>query len=308
MKIITDIQNLSPVFPYPSIALGTFDGVHIGHQSVISRSTEWAKQHNGTSMVFTFSNHPLALIHPQRVPPQLLTQADKSKYITHLGVDVLVSIPFTHELLTMQPDDFLALLIKCLQPSHIIVGPNYTYGKDAAGTAETLRLNAAKFGVQTEVAPYIFLDGHQVSSTLIRRCVAGGEVKRASQMLGRSYELSGAVIHGDGRGRTLNYPTANLRIAPELILPGKGVYAVNAFINEKKLNGLCNVGINPTFHTGEIRVEVHLLDFDADLYGQTLTIRFIDRIRDEKAFLSKELLILQMNNDVFVARERYFSV
>jgi riboflavin kinase/FMN adenylyltransferase len=307
MKIITDIQNLLPVFPSPSIALGTFDGVHIGHQSVICRAIAWAKQHSGTSIVFTFSNHPLALIHPQRVPPQLLTQADKANYIEKLGVDVLVSIPFTHDLLIMHPDDFLTLLFQRLQPSHIIVGPNYTYGKDAAGTSDTLGLKASNFGAQTEIAPFVFLDGHQVSSTLIRRCVAGGEVRRAAQMLGHSYELTGTVIHGDGRGRTLNYPTANLRIAPELILPGKGVYAVNAFINEKRLNGLCNVGINPTFHTGEIRVEVHLLDFDADLYGQTITIRFIERIRDEKAFPSKELLIIQMNNDVAVARERYFS-
>ena len=307
MNMINSLESLIPKYPAVSVALGTFDGVHIGHQSVIRRTVDWACENLGTSVVFTFSNHPLSLIHPNRVPPQLLTQNDKATLIRELGVDLLVAVPFTQELLVMPPEEFITLLQDRLNPKHIIVGPNYSYGKDAAGSPETLRATAQTIGMETEIAPFVVQDGLQVSSTLIRRLVSGGEVARAARMLGRRYSLSGEIIPGDGRGRTLNFPTANMKVARELILPGKGVYAVYVEIEGATHNALCNVGINPTFRTGEVRVESHLLDFDGDLYGKRTTVHFIERLRDEKAFPDKEALILQIQNDVMMARSQFFS-
>lgn len=307
MLIIDTLHDLHGQFDRVSMALGTFDGVHLAHRFVIGKTVEWADLHGGTSMVFTFANHPLSVINPQRVPPQLQTVGGKTQQIRKMGVRVLVRIPFTSRLLHLPPADFVELLARKIKPSHIVVGPNYSFGDKGAGTPDMLLGLASNHDIETEICPAVYQDGVMVSSTAIRRLIAAGEMDRATALLGRHYELSGIVVDGDHRGRSLGFPTANLKVAPSMLLPGKGVYAVWVRSGGKAYAGLCNIGINPTFSHDGLRVETHILDFNRDIYGKKLTLYFLDRLRVEKAFPSKTELIAQLAADVAQAREKYFQ-
>lgn len=307
MLIINSLHELHGQFENVSVALGTFDGVHLAHRFVIGRTVEWSANHEGTSMVFTFANHPLSIINPQRVPPQLQTMGSKAEQIRKLGVKVLVRIPFTQTLLHMPPTDFVHLLASKIKPRHIVVGPNYSFGDKGAGTPEMLTGMAGRYGMETEICPAVFEDGTMVSSTAVRRLIAGGEMEKAARLLGRTYDLSGIVVSGDHRGRTLGFPTANMKVAPQMLLPGKGVYAVKVKTGRKVYAGLCNIGINPTFAQDGLRVETHILDFDHEIYGKKLTLFFLGRLRVEKAFPSTIELITQLQQDVKHARELYFD-
>ena len=307
MLIINSLHQLNGQFDRVSLALGTFDGVHLAHRFVIGRTVEWSSLYNGTSMVLTFANHPLSIIAPQRIPPQLQTVGGKTDQIRKLGIKVLVRIPFTRKLLHLPPADFVQLLATRIRPGHIVVGPNYSFGDKGAGTPDMLTQLASRYGIQTEICPAVYQDGVMVSSTAIRRLIAAGEVEQAAVLLGRKYDLSGTVVTGDHRGRSLGFPTANLRVAPQMLLPGKGVYAVRVKYDRKLYDGVCNIGINPTFSHDGLRVETHILDFDRDIYGKKLTIQFLGRLRVERAFPSKAELIAQLQADVCQARELYFK-
>jgi len=307
MLLIRSLNDLHCQFQNVSLALGTFDGVHLAHRFVIGRTVEWSKLHNGTSMVCTFSNHPLSLIHPKRVPPQLQNLSGKTEQIRMLGVDVLVRIPFTTELLHLSPDDFVRLLAAKINPRHIVVGPNYSFGDKGIGTPLMLTGLADRFKIETEICPEVSKNGVLVSSTLIRNLLVRGEVIEAAGLLGRPYELTGTVVHGDQRGRTLGFPTANMKVSSQLLIPGNGVYAVRAKVGGLYYNGLCNVGVNPTFGQDKMRVETHLLDFDREIYGKRITLFFLGRLRGEKKFASAELLTLQMKSDIQEAKIRYFA-
>ena len=284
MLIITNLDQLHCQFEKVAMALGTFDGVHLAHQFVIGRAVEWSRQHAGTSMVFTFANHPLSLIHPHRVPPQLQTLAGKTAQIKNQGVTVLVRIPFTKALLHLPPEDFVYLLATKIKPKHIVVGPNYSFGDKGAGNPAMLTGLCERYGIETEICPEIHEQGVMVSSTVIRGLLASGEVEAAARLLGRPFELSGRVVHGDQRGRSLGFPTANMQPAPQILIPGKGVYAVKVKVGSRYYNGLCNIGTNPTFVQGPLRVETHILDFDREIYGKPITTLFLGRLRAEKTF------------------------
>ena len=307
MLIIKSLHELHGQFSNVSLALGTFDGVHLAHRFVINRTVDWSSEHDGTSMVFTFANHPLSIINPQRVPPQLQTIGGKTRQIRKLGVQVLVRVPFTSSLLHLSPADFVHLLAVKIKPRHIVVGPNYSFGDKGAGTPEMLTGLAGRYGMEIDICPAVYENGILVSSTAIRRLIAGGDMEKAARLLGRVYDLSGTVIAGDHRGRTLGFPTANLNVAPRMLLPGKGVYAVKVKAGRKLFSGLCNIGINPTFAQDGLRIETHILDFDQDLYGKKITLYFMGRLRVEKAFPSKTELIAQLEQDVIQARNQYFN-
>ena len=307
MLIIDSLKELHCQFLRVSLALGTFDGVHLAHRYVIERTVEWSRQHEGTSMVFTFANHPLSIIDPERIPPQLQTVGGKTEQIRKLGVDVLVRIPFTRRLLHLPPEDFVRLLATRIKPRHIVAGPNYSFGDKGAGNSDLLTSLASCYDMQTEICPVVYQDGVMVSSTEIRRLIAAGEVQSAAMLLGRNYDIAGTVVAGDRRGRTLGFPTANLKINPQLLLPGKGVYAVQVKYGRKLYAGLCNIGVNPTFSHGGLRVETYILDFDRDIYDKKLTLQFLGRLRVEKAFPSQAELIAQMQADVVQARALYFK-
>ncbi len=307
MEIIKEIINLTERFPRMTIALGTFDGIHLGHQKIISRAVTVAKEIKGTSMVFTFSNHPLSVVAPQRCPLQLVTQDDKAELIKKLGVDVLLTIPFTPKFLQYSAEQFIDLAVKNLNPKHIVIGPNYFFGYKRSGTPEFLQQAGLQHGFEVEVHPIVYVDDIIVSSTLIRQMIGTGNVKQAAHLLGRPVKVRGTVIHGAKRGRQMGYPTINLEVANHLILPADGVYAVSLTINHIHYNGVANIGNNPTFSGIERRLEVHILNFSGDLYGQSITVCFLKHIRGQITFANAEELKLQICQDIKAA-ETYISL
>ena len=284
-----EVTSLPDAKPRPRrLAIGSFDGVHVGHRQVIE----------GADTVLTFEPHPLQVIRPEAAPKLLMPFDVKRDVIAGLGVDELVVIPFDKEFSTIAPDDFVSnVLLERLQAQSVSVGENFRFGARAKGTPELL---AAQEEFTTRVVPLIEVDGETVSSSRIRALVAAGEVEAAMRCLGAPFLLEGEVVSGDERGRSLGFPTANVVPADEYACPGHGVYA--AFANGHA--AAVNVGVRPTFETGRgVLVESHLIDFEADLYGQTLRIAFIARLRGEKRFAGAEELIAQMHRDVNEARK-----
>jgi len=305
MEIYNKIVNLYADFPGIVIALGTFDGIHIGHQKIISRAVNLAKQINGTSVVFTFSNHPLSVVAPQRCPLQLVTEDYKAELIQELGVDVLLTIPFTPQFLKISALQFIDLAMKNLSPKHIVVGPNYFFGYKRSGTPQFLEQAGAQHGFNVEIHPTVYVNDTNdmiVSSTLIRQMIVAGNIDQAAQLLGRPVKVKGIVIHGAKRGRALGYPTINLSIAKQLILPADGVYAVSLSIGNIEYNGIANIGNNPTFNGIDRCLEVHILDYSGDLYGQSVIVSFLKYIRGQITFPGPAELKLQICHDINVAQ------
>jgi riboflavin kinase/FMN adenylyltransferase len=284
-----EVTSLPDAKPRPRrLAIGSFDGVHVGHRQVIE----------GADTVLTFEPHPLTIIHPAAAPKLLMPFEVKRDVVAGLGVDELVVIPFDHEFSTIAPDDFIErVLLRTLGAQSVSVGENFRFGAKAKGTPELL---ASRDEFSTRVVPLVEVDGETVSSSRIRALVAAGDVEAAMRCLGAPFLLEGEVVTGDERGRSLGFPTANVVPDDEYACPGHGVYA--AFTNGHA--SAVNVGVRPTFETGRgLLVESHLIDFDADLYGQTLRIAFIARLRGEKRFAGAEELIAQMHRDVAEAKE-----
>ena len=305
MEIVTQLTALNVKYPGITMALGTFDGIHLGHQQIISQAVDLARQINGTSVVFTFSNHPLSIVAPERQPLQLVTQEDKAELIAELGVDILLTIPFTPEFLQLSATDFIRLLLENLSPKHIVVGPNYYFGYNRSGTPEMLQQAGKKNGFDVNIHPIVYLKNTIVSSTLIRKMISAGKVEQASFLLGRQFKIKGLVIHGEKRGRTLGYPTINLEISNELVLPANGVYAVTIDIGRIQYNGIANIGTNPTFNGIQRHLEAHILDFAGDLYGTTVTVTFLQHIREQQKFSSADELKMQNGQDIKGAKHYY---
>jgi len=270
------------------VAIGTFDGVHLGHQAVI----------DDADTVLTFEPHPMSVIHAEAAPKLIMPFKVKRDVIEGLGVQELVVIPFDKEFSTIPAEDFITeILIKKLGAKTVSVGENFRFGAKAKGTPEML---STRDEFETRVVPLVEVDGETVSSTRIRALVAAGDMDGARHCLGAPFMLEGEVVEGDKRGRELGFPTANLVPDDTLIIPGHGVYA--AFANGQP--AAVNVGVRPTFETGRgVLIEAFLIDYDGDLYGQNLRVAFVRRLRGEKRFPSTEELIAAMNRDVAEAKE-----
>jgi riboflavin kinase/FMN adenylyltransferase len=270
------------------VAVGTFDGVHLGHRRVIA----------GSDTVLTFDPHPVSVIAPQAAPKLLTTLDRKAELVEQEGVEELVVIPFDKEFSQREPEQFIDdVLVGALDAQRVAVGENFRFGKQARGDAEML---AADGRFEVNVEPLLEVDGEVVSSSHIRGLVLGGAVEYAGKLLGAPFAMAGEVVHGDKRGRELGFPTANL-IPPEgYIAPGHGVYAARA-------NGVpaaVNVGVRPQFQTGRHElIEAFLIDWEGDLYGRRLQLEFLKRLRGERRFPSVEDLVEQMHRDVETARE-----
>ncbi|HWR39694.1 MAG TPA: bifunctional riboflavin kinase/FAD synthetase [Patescibacteria group bacterium] len=300
MRIITRIEDLER-FENVAVGLGTFDGVHIGHQRVISRVAQLAAVNNGTGVVFTFSNHPLAVIEPERCPLQIISQEEKAAVIESLGIDVLVSLPFTRHFLKIEPAGFIRLLLDKLDLRHIVVGPNYSFGYRGAGSPEMLRAAGKECGFSLEVMDALRLEDVLVSSTLIRQLVADGNMEKAAELLGRPWSLTQEVVTGDRRGHTLGFPTANMIFPADRLIPADGVYVAQVETPYGNYLGVANVGDNPTFNGRQRRMETHLMKFTGDLYGQVITVRFLKRLRGEMVFSSRQQLQEQIQRDIEAA-------
>ena len=290
------VTRLPDVQPRPRrVAVGTFDGVHLGHREVI----------RGADTVLTFDPHPTAVIQPEAAPRLLTDPARKAQLVASLGVQELVVIPFDADFAARSAQEFLDdVLVGALGATHVAVGENFRFGHKAQGDTELLR---ADDRFQTRVAELVEIDGEIVSSSHIRGLVLGGAVEYAGRLLGDPFTLAGEVVHGDERGRELGYPTANLVPNAAFVTPGHGVYAARATTSAgETLPAAVSIGVRPTFVTGRGElIEAYLLDFSGDLYESRLEIAFLKRLRGEKRFDSVDALIDQMGLDVHAARAIY---
>ena len=286
------------------VAVGTFDGVHVGHQALISRAVSLAREAGASAVVFTFQNHPLSVLAPERAPSALTSSRERRRIFEALGVDLVVEERFTPELASLSAEDFLARLADTLAPRAIVVGENFSFGAGGRGTPDFLLARGKAMGIGVEKVPLLRRAGETVSSTRIRALLSAGDLRFAGELLGRPFALSGRVAHGDERGRTLGFPTANLSVLPGEACPAKGVYAVRVILSDGiERCGVANVGDNPTFGGVEPRVETHILDFSGDLYDAPMTVRFVERLRAEQKFPSPEALVAQIRRDEQSARE-----
>ena len=298
MEIITSLEQLHSFAAPCVVALGTFDGLHRGHLDVIGTAKQEAEHTGAKLAVFTFSNHPLEWINPAHVPVALVTPAVKLQLLENLGVDVLIDIPFNQLVADLLPQQFLERL-RALNYSCLVVGENFTYGQRGMGNVYTLAASAQALGFKLIVRKLISNNGTIISSTEIRRLITAGEVQQAAKMLGRSYSISGIVAHGNERGRLLGYPTANLELVDaHVAIPLGGVYAVRAYVDGGVYGGMANIGKNPTFGDVEKpRLETNIFGFSGDIYGKTLTIEFVQRIRGEVKFAGIDALKAQLAQD-----------
>ena len=305
MKIYSKLTDLRRAYKNIVVALGMFDGVHIGHQSIVRRAVELAREIDGTAVVFTFSNHPLAVVAPQALPKQIGNNLLRARRLERLGVDVLVSIPFTKEFAGRSPQSFLELLQQLFAPRYVVTGPNYTFGAKGRGTQRQLLREGPAYGFAAEVCQAVLRNGRAVSSTRIRALVDKGALQEVNDFLGYPFTVVDRVIHGDRRGRTLGFPTANLAIPDERVMLPNGVYACDVIYADKNYAGLANIGDNPTFEGCNRRLEVNIQDFCQDIYDQVIEVRFLAKLREQQKFAGKEELIAQMHRDQENAR-RYW--
>lgn len=299
MEIITSLDaELKNKYPATVIALGTFDGLHLGHTDVINTAKDYAERSGLKLAVFTFSNHPLALIRPDLVPVRIISAEEKIKLLESFGVDYLINIPFTEDFAALSPDEFLDRLA-CFNYRCLVVGENFTYGFLGSGKTETLERSGRKNGFDVIVRPLVKMNGNVVSSTGIRNLIQAGHIEYANRMLGRAYSITGKIVHGEQRGRKLGFPTANIELLHgEMAVPAPGVYAVTASIEGGIYEGMGNIGNNPTFNDVEhVRLEVNLFNCSGDLYGKTMSVQFHKYIRAEKKFSGVEELCRQIEED-----------
>jgi riboflavin kinase/FMN adenylyltransferase len=311
MKIIEHIEDIDKPFANAVVTIGNFDGVHIGHQSLFHEVILKATSLNGTSMAITFDPHPLRVLSKHRHPPQITINEQKKELIAATELDVLLVIPFTHEFAAISAKDFVTeLLVKRIGMKAIIVGPDYSFGKNREGDIILLKELGRQQNFEVILADWIksaLRDEGRISSTRIRELVASGEIEKAQKLLGRNYQIRGTVVSGRNRGgKLLGFPTANLAIQDELC-PKTGIYAVTVEWKGLLYQGVANIGYSPTFDDHLFTVEVHILDFNQELYDQKIKVNFLKRIRDEIKFDNLGALSDQIREDVRVTRRLFAS-
>jgi len=280
------------------LAIGVFDGVHAGHRYLLGHLQQQAAEANLLSGVVTFSPHPQSVLHPTRELPWLSDLDDRVTVLQQLGLDIVVVLTFTTKLAQLSAGDFMSLLKKYLRMQGIMVGPDFVLGRGGQGDISLLRTLGDEMEFTVQVVPPFTIEGEVVSSTLIRRALARGDMGRVEKLMGRRFYLRGKVITSDKRGRLLGFPTANLDIKPEQALPDNGIYATITQVNGKHLPSATNIGTRPTFGEGERMVETYLLNYKGDLYGKQITVQFVRKVRDEQRFPSADELVVQMKKDV----------
>src|SRR6266581_977949 len=304
MEILQSISDLSKLSGPLFLAIGVFDGVHLGHQAVISTSAEHARAANGTPVVVTFDPHPEKILRPQAAPHLLTATPHKIALIRGLGVAHLLIITFDKEFAATEPEDFVQQLVKHSKPlREICVGHQWSFGKNRRGNLELLQKLGTEFDFNVIGIPPVTINGEVVSSTTIRQAVEVGDLQKAAEMLGREYTILGTVVRGDDLGKKIGFPTANLSAHNEQF-PPNGVYFAEAMLDGVIYPGVLNLGYRPTVSSEKDRVlEIHLFDFDRDIYGSDLEVRFVRYLRPEKKFESVDMLARQIALDVKQARD-----
>ncbi|HLB12124.1 MAG TPA: bifunctional riboflavin kinase/FAD synthetase [Dehalococcoidia bacterium] len=301
MQIVEELAHLTPSREVV-LTIGVFDGVHLGHRHLLGQVMETARELKALSGVVTFQPHPRQVIYQEEPVPYLCGLEERVEILKSLGIDLIATLSFTPRLARMEARQFVSLIQEHLRMRELVVGPDFALGRGREGDLETLTAIGEERGFGVRVVKPLEQEGLVVSSTSIRRALAEGDVVQAASFLGRPVSLFGPVISGARRGKGLGFPTANLQLAPDLAVPANGVYVTRAYLGSSTYPSVTNIGHNPTFGGRHRTVEVHLLDFDRDLYGQTMRIELLGRLREEKRFSTVEELIAQMHRDVAQTR------
>jgi riboflavin kinase/FMN adenylyltransferase len=302
MDVLTDLQALPTSFPQPIVTIGNFDGVHLGHQAIFRTLIERARTVGGTAVVLTFDPHPLKVLAPERCPPLLTPTEKKLSLIRASRIDVVVCLPFTPALANLTPVAFVEdVLIGMLGMCEIYVGYDFAFGRGRQGTIALLHELGARHDFRVQMIEPVTVNGSVVSSSMIRQWLQQGRVDAAAPLLGRLYSISGIIVEGYRKGREIGFPTANIRSANELI-PNRGVYAVLVDWRGQTHEGVANIGYNPTFGRTQLSIEVHLFNFTQQLYGESVEVFFVEKIRDERTFPTVTDLIAQISRDVEMAQ------
>ena len=288
-----------------SIAIGVFDGVHIGHQALIRQTAKGAKQLGGRALAATFDPLPIQALAPGAPPSALSDVDDRVRLLHAAGADDVVVFHFTKEFAALDADEFVRRLVGAGEVRRIFVGEDFQFGHDRGGNVRTLAAAGAKHGFEVVVATPVTEGGEVVSSTRIRNALLAGDVTGAARLLGRPYSVKGTVVHGEKRGRELGFPTINLSVPPQRLLPRDGIYAMTVRVRDEEVVAAASLGVRPTFGGGDRALEAYLLDWDGDVYGDTIEAAFVKRLRDELRFASAEELTEQIARDVEATRAAF---
>jgi riboflavin kinase/FMN adenylyltransferase len=309
MKIYTHIDQFKQI-ENAVLTIGTFDGVHIGHQKIISRLKEVALQKGGETVILTFFPHPRMILHPDDLNIKLIsTMNEKAERLENLGIDHLIITPFTRDFSNLNPQEYIKdVLVEKIGTTHIIIGYDHRFGKDRSGGLKELQNHASELGYDVEEIPEQDINDVAISSTKIRNALLNGDVKTAENFLGYPFHLSGKVIKGDQIGRKIGFPTANLFIEESYkLIPSDGIYAVSVDfksgqLKDKSAKGMAYIGHRPTINGMSRNIEVHIFDFSEDIYGETIRINFLEYLRDDQKFKSLDELKEQLGRDEVKAR------
>jgi riboflavin kinase/FMN adenylyltransferase len=308
MKVIYRLDELAVEYPAHVLTIGNFDGVHLGHQTLMRDIVARAAKVGGTSAVVTFHPHPLQVLAPNNAPLQIQTLRQKLATIESLGIQLVVVIPFDMQLAQIEARDFaVRTLCEKLRPKEIYVGPNFAFGHRREGSFNLLKEVGEEKGFWVGKVHQVQFRGNRVSSTSIRQSLLSGQVGLARRLLNRPYELEGSIVHGTGLGTKIHIPTANLK-SPNDLIPRRGIYVTQIIVEGRKYRGVTNIGIRPTVTGGEnapLSIETHILDFDREIYGKEAALEFLFRLRDERKFSGIDALVEQIRKDIANCR-RYF--
>ncbi len=304
MHVIHGIEKIPAELKGVFVTIGNFDGIHLGHRYIFAKMIEEARQVGCKTVVISFDPHPKMVLHPDKRPFYLISSSEeKIRLLGEIGVDVYIIIPFSLGYAQTTAQEFVRdMLWEKLRIRKIIIGHDYTFGRGKKGNEAFIAEEGRRLGFAVEAMNPFRVGDEIISSTKIRESILRGNVHFAATLLGRPYNISGRVVPGDQRGLELGFPTANVEANKEL-LPLRGVYAVRCLLRGKSLDSVLNIGFNPTFSGGKLTIEVHIFDFNEDIYGEMLDVLFIERIRDEVRFAGPKELIAQINKDVSQARE-----
>ena len=302
-KLIFELDEFRGDLQGGALSIGNFDGVHRGHARLVQRLTQLAERVGGPSVVFTFDPHPVRILRPTETPPPLTWIRRKHELLSELGVDVVVAFPTNRELLELSYQDFFQqIVVERIDAKAMVEGPNFFFGKNREGNINNLPELCSSRGIQFEVVEPSLKGSDMVSSSRIRQLIACGDVAQASQLLTQPYRIHGLVTHGAARGREIGFPTANLD-AIDTLVPAHGVYAGRAYIQDNVKPAAIHIGPNPTFGENMSKVEIHILDFDAMVYGEVLEVDFLIKLRETQQFASGDALVAQLNRDVSDTRK-----
>jgi riboflavin kinase / FMN adenylyltransferase len=299
--LIRNLDDVPPSLRSAAVSIGNFDGVHVGHAVLVDRLVARARALQCAAVVFTFDPHPAALLYPEAVPPPLTWTERKAELLAALGVDAVIAYPTDRAVLSLSPDEFFDRVLRDrLDVRAMVEGPNFFFGRNRSGTIDYLAQLCQRAGVQLEVVEPLWMDGECVSSSRIRELIQAGNVRAADRLLTQPYRVHGVVVRGAGRGAQIGFPTANL--APVgMVLPPLGVYAGRAWLQDAGYAAAIHIGPNPTFREDRVKFEIYIVGIDRPLYGETLGVDFLDRLRDIRSFGSVGDLQAQLRRDVEAA-------